>query len=1359
MPQPVSCAEVHDDLARVVDGTAPTDLHDHIADCDACRDLRHDASSLLPILRSAGADYLPPANLEARLLAALDHRSEPGNTSARPGATDPGEPKEAQPADAKNEPPRPPAQLRPLRPRVALLAASVAAAAAGSALLFKFLSSSPSSSSFLSARSSWSAEVSSLARSDDSADAASRCDPAATTCAPLSVGDKIPPGSLLRTGRHGRLQLRMSDGSQLVLDHDSELLLRDDAPRSARLARGGLLADVTHLAASPNVRLSFPSGSLEVLGTKFVVRSVGERSSVQVARGVVQLSADDGSSERVFAGEEGRVTPQNPVSVFPSPVISEGFTWSDRFVHPDKPRPGDDPSEPLRGLGELRARKPGQQEEKDGAVRLTSHSVQVRIVDGIARTEIDETFHNDTAEELEGIFRFPLPPDAQIERLALEVNGKLEEGAFVEKDRGQAIWRGVLQNAAPKAPKPVEEIVWVPGPWRDPALLEWKRGGRFELRIFPIPARGARRVVLAYTQTVPAVGGMRRYTYPLPYDGQGKSKLESFKLQAQVRGHDGAQGVKTAGYTVREKQEGEATKLELHENGFRPSGDLVIEYAMENPKAEVTTWAYQPASASGDDGSPYVALALRPKLPRRKEKEAHEQVFVVDTSRSMVGERLRRAKALVGGMIRELEESDHVQVLACDVGCRPWPQGSVEAGSEAAEAAERFLSGEEADGSLNLAEVVKEGRIHGEKYRGSRALNVVYVGDGGASVGATKPDHLASEVRRALKGSEGRVTAVALGSDADVGLLEAMTRAGGGVVVPYIPGQKTSEAALSAVGAMNGVVLREAELELPAGFVQVAPSKVETVRAGGEVWVVGRLTSKVVEGEAVLRGKVGGERWEQKYVVKAEAKEGEGNAFVPRVYAAGRIGELERYGGEGSKKAIEELSKRYAVASRYTSMLVLESEAMMKAFGLNRASGVPQWSGEQSASASTTETEPDPTQEAPVGAAPAATSSPYKAAPRRAAALDFDGESLGGGFPGGGGGVAPASPPPPPAKEDRSAEKKKSEGPSTSRPREEFDGLPRRRRGPAMVPMRKVWDRTGHFFPDASAWHAREEAKILSVEGSLAAKPDSRNLTSDLFSLYARHNRVDRSADLAEKWAARDALDLDALLARADASARSGDRERSLRRLSSLVDVRSDDVPSHARLADAFDLLGDRERSCAHRVTLAELKADDVKLQTAAVRCARSVGATDLADRLLADLPQARRDAVVKALESPLPDASSLKGDVRLEATWDTDADLDLALIDPKGRRLSWQGGGKAAVSAQDVTSHRGEKVAWSNLGSGSYVLEVNRSKPEATGAVRGTVVVRVVGETRSVPFVLTGERVEVGRLEVSYQSRLVPAW
>ena len=94
----------------------------------------------------------------------------------------------------------------------------------------------------------------------------------------------------------------------------------------------------------------------------------------------------------------------------------------------------------------------------------------------------------------------------------------MEEGAFVDRDRAAAIWRGAIVHAAPHAPKPKEEIVWVPGPWRDPALLEWQRGGRFELKIFPIPKRGSRRVVLTYTQTVDQTAGVRRFTYPLAHD-------------------------------------------------------------------------------------------------------------------------------------------------------------------------------------------------------------------------------------------------------------------------------------------------------------------------------------------------------------------------------------------------------------------------------------------------------------------------------------------------------------------------------------------------------------------------------------------------------------------------------------------------------------------------------------------------------------------------------------------------------------------------------------------------------------------------------------------------------------------------
>ena len=38
------------------------------------------------------------------------------------------------------------------------------------------------------------------------------------------------------------------------------------------------------------------------------------------------------------------------------------------------------------------------------------------------------------------------------------------------------------------------------------------------------------------------------------------------------------------------------------------------------------------------------------------------------------------------------------------------------------------------------------------------------------------------------------------------------------------------------------------------------------------------------------------------------------------------------------------------------------------------------------------------------------------------------------------------------------------------------------------------------------------------------------------------------------------------------------------------------------------------------------------------------------------------------------PDDQALRGDLRLEAHWLGDADLDLALVDPDGHRVSWLG-------------------------------------------------------------------------------------
>ena len=72
----------------------------------------------------------------------------------------------------------------------------------------------------------------------------------------------------------------------------------------------------------------------------------------------------------------------------------------------------------------------------DWALTLANHEVKVRIVGPIARTEITETFRNDTDKELEGVYQFPLPADARIDALSLDdMKGGMEEGAFLDRER------------------------------------------------------------------------------------------------------------------------------------------------------------------------------------------------------------------------------------------------------------------------------------------------------------------------------------------------------------------------------------------------------------------------------------------------------------------------------------------------------------------------------------------------------------------------------------------------------------------------------------------------------------------------------------------------------------------------------------------------------------------------------------------------------------------------------------------------------------------------------------------------------------------------------------------------------------
>jgi hypothetical protein len=208
--------------------------------------------------------------------------------------------------------------------------------------------------------------------------------------------------------------------------------------------------------------------------------------------------------------------------------------------------------------------------------------------------------------------------------------------------------------------------------------------------------------------------------------------------------------------------------------------------------------AIEAARTIANDGSPYVAIAVRPKLPRWQEQKERTHVIVVDTSRSMVGERFARARRLASTIVKEMDRRDSFVVLACDTTCRGM-DGSIAPKPQAPGASGRGRRGEVPgrDRARRRSDLLG-GDQRGARGAGSsrdRELRILYLGDGTPTWGR----RARRTSRRPCDRRCRRATARSWRwprRRRDTTSLQAMARGGGGVVVPYVPGQKVSTAAL-----------------------------------------------------------------------------------------------------------------------------------------------------------------------------------------------------------------------------------------------------------------------------------------------------------------------------------------------------------------------------------------------------------------------------------------------------------------------------------------------------------------------------------------------------------------------------------
>jgi hypothetical protein len=370
-------------------------------------------------------------------------------------------------------------------------------------------------------------------------------------------GTPLAIGATIATAKGARALVRTGEGAAVFLRGETKVRLLD---RGVDLASGEIWIDAPKVDGDA---LELKSGTYAVSASDagMSIKKEGDGLSVYVARGLAILSAPGGRIE-IAAGEEGVVKGDA------RPSVAGVKFWNDwtggmsdqrasRFVGSGTGR--------LYGLDPAAA--PGSAAHKLG---IAKQVVKAVVRDGIAETEVDQTFSNPRASPIEGYYWFTVPPTATVSSFALETNGQLVEGEVIEKREAAARYEAAIRTQ------------------NDPALLEWVDGRTYRARIFPVPAGSTRRIVLRYVELLPIVEGKTRYVYPMRSDDP--VRFDELALSVDVGGSEEDVDVATS---LDARVESGGRVVSMRRSGFVPRSDFQVEITHKRKRPPVSAWRFQ----------------------------------------------------------------------------------------------------------------------------------------------------------------------------------------------------------------------------------------------------------------------------------------------------------------------------------------------------------------------------------------------------------------------------------------------------------------------------------------------------------------------------------------------------------------------------------------------------------------------------------------------------------------------------------------------------------------------------------------------------------------------------------------------
>lgn len=714
---------------------------------------------------------------------------------------------------------------------------------------------------------------------------------------PLQVGAEV------KTRAGERKRVTLPDRSVLFVNQETTVRVENE--RSVSLSAGNVYLEVAPRSGwlGPMFHVKTPTREVLSLGTHFAVAADAVGTEVLVTQGIVGVS---GLKQPILAGQ---LLERKSAAPAAAPRSSHLLEWTRELVTAaESPLV---PGSQYSGGALIAVDQSGQQAK----LSMRKYHVDVHIEDGFARTTIDQTYFNHHPWRLEGTFYFPLPPDASLSRLAMYVDGNLMEGGMAERDYARAVYEKIVRSQ------------------KDPALLEWVDGSTFKMRVFPLEGRQEKRIVLSYTQRLSTLYGKSTYRFPA---GHNLQRVNEWSFEARAKNAAGWQAASPTHPEMTVRRENGDLVLSDRKQAVKVDQDVALE--LSDP-AELAVSGITERIRLGKtehENNTYLMLRYRPELPGRLEPQRRDFLFLFESSADRDPLLARTQIEVLRALLAQAGHDDTFNVVTAGTLSRFWSQVRRPATTENVAAALTWLERTHLIGALDLGEAMRVSVASLDK---AEHPHLVHLGSGLTGMG-TAQDELLKTVPATI-----RYVGIGVGKRWARAWMKQAAEKTGGLFAQINPDESVGWRAFELMATLNTPRLLDVRVEARVRHGEPPLVLVDnpTIAQGEELFAVTRFAAgPEVAGEGsgmpetlIVTGLLEGMPFRREVAVR-DVKDGAG--FLPRTWAKLEIDRLLATPQEtrSRKQEIIELSKAMYVMTPFTSLLVLENEAMYREHNVDR---------------------------------------------------------------------------------------------------------------------------------------------------------------------------------------------------------------------------------------------------------------------------------------------------------------------------------------------------------------------------------------------------------------------------------------